>query len=467
MVQLFTAFYDKMPLLKKPIGSIITSLILCLIAYTLSITSENIIIKITYFLVAAFISISLVAQAVKANTIPKAHKGNLGILLIIKAENAKHFAELDHKFTDLCKKTANSLQCNNVEIISINKNQAEKYKYTTKDEISTLLMKTNCMFKVDVDYYTDDCDNENNYEINIGIGVLHPKYHKDNQNKEIVENLNLLSMPIRRQKFSKNEKIDTLRTTATYLGYVCEFLTALVLMLSGNYDSSHMVFNKMYDKLNSEDATNKTIKVFLVILPPYLYRCRMMIYYKLSIEYDKELDNKLLVKMKEILDSANNIIPDTYEYYIEAAFISIMRDYDANTALQYINKARKIRPDDVYWRYSDAFLSAYMQEQPFTIYRKYKKVFKMKQMTNLLSMIFHSEKSLEDKPSLFHIHFALGLMYEEINDYINAVKNYKRFREKILQTANNEEFIKFLDTKIKHLEINMLSATIPTDMKVH
>jgi len=143
-------------------------------------------------------------------------------------------------------------------------------------------------------------------------------------------------------------------------------------------------------------------------------------------KFEVAREKKYLLRYREILEQFNHYLPETYGYYLDSAMLAILLDRDSSLSSRYVNKCREIgeRND---WRYSDAFLAAYEDRNPLTVYRKYQAAFKSE--FNTLLIIDFIECLLEEEPHRGSLHLSLILCYKEVGDYVLMHRHIARYEE--------------------------------------
>ena len=132
---------------------------------------------------------------------------------------------------------------------------------------------------------------------------------------------------------------------------------------------------------------------------------------------DKHKAEKNLVQLgsiRQVLETANGIRPDTYFYNLNMAYVHIALNHDAPAAKKCIEKCKALK-EKKDWLYSDAFLSAYCGHAPTTVLSKYNKALKVP-YKSLVELVDYIEFVIESEPQKVTLHLAAGLIYEAMGD---------------------------------------------------
>ena len=128
------------------------------------------------------------------------------------------------------------------------------------------------------------------------------------------------------------------------------------------------------------------------------------------------------------------------------AYVYIVYNQNATKARECIGKCKKAKQNKD-WKYSDAFLSAYMNHSPRTICSKYKEAFTVSY--NLVRIVDYIEYVLTKEPTKYALHLAAGLVYEELGNSVQMKIHFSKY----LSSANeyDDNIAALLDGKMKAL----------------
>ncbi|MHC1696187.1 MAG: hypothetical protein AB9835_13150 [Eubacteriales bacterium] len=375
---------------------------------------------IGFCIISVILFITYIIIVYKGNKLPKANIMTKSILFVIKAQNNEMLEDIKYRLIE-------TIQDFNyeTEIICISKKKLKKYKPDDNQYVINLLKKCNCLFHVYIDYLSDNLHNPINYKMEIKAGILHPEFI-ESADETLKKDMNILFSSIIKQEFDNNKKINLMHESAHNLSYIYEYLIGLVCLFSGILNDADSIFSKLYILLKNEKDSTQTIK--------YLKDAVKLRYYQTTIylagkEYNDYVNNKNKINLENefiLLKKANDIIPNTYPYYLNMAVYHVLNNRDIIKAQQCIKQCKKIaKPNEDAWKFSEAFLCAYTNKHPITVYKKYKLAFKSSY--NIVDIASFIEDILEVEPEKVLLHLALVLIYHECNEYSSMIFHLRHF----------------------------------------
>lgn len=365
--------------------------------------------------------------------LPKAPKNKLGVLFVFHAETDELFADAKFNIIENFKSVSDKFKISFVPIC-INANSIKDYSNGNKALMVKLLHKTNCMFSVDIIYQVDNAKNENKYALKINIGTLHPVFD-EKQNKFLIGEMNRVAKPITFQKFDREQKLDKLNVTALHLNFAAKYIIALVYILIEDYEISDVLLKDLYEQLpQGENWFFESIKKAY-----YISCCGMEAYY--NKKYVDTKDIKYLDKSEDYLFKMNDMYPNTYPYHLDMSYIQFVKYRNVYKAQQHIMTCKKLAVDDR-WVYSDAFLSAYRNENLVVIARKYEKA--INTSYNIVDIIEFIEDVLTTEPEKDILHLPLAMLYNATDDTKLSIIHADEF----LKSYNYVKLDKYLKKKI-------------------
>lgn len=356
--------------------------------------------------------------------LPSAKGGKAGVLFIISAETNDQYNHVVHclakEFEHLIKRLPN----NNIEVVCISKEQIKDTDLADVEQMTSLLTKTKCWFNVNTKYSTDDVKQSENFEMSINYGMLHPRLAP--QGKEIIQKeLDQFAMGLCKQHFKKEGLLQTFNATALTLSYICEYFLGISIILDREIPKALNVFIDIADSINGTELTqNQFFKKLLEAVGKKIHETSIFLQKAELDKFKSTRDKKHLRRYREIIEKANIYLPETYGYYLDSAMLAVLIDGNALLSSKYVNKCREIG-DRNDWKYSDAFLAAYENKNPLTVYRKYQAAFKSD--FNILMIIEFIECLLDEEPQRGSLHLSLLLCYRELGDYVLMHRHIARY----------------------------------------
>lgn len=362
---------------------------------------------------------------IKKNCLPWVNKNKLAILFIVNTEKHEIYNTVKYKLIDEFNEKLKSSK-KNFKILCIPKSLIHNYNLDNNESVIKLLIRTNCIFIINVKYNVDDVNNFENYELELKIGIIHPKF-TDIAEKILLQNMDIIHAPIHKQKGNKENLIQKFNFTANYLTLTCKYIIGFVLLLGNVIEDSNILLSEVYSILALETHNTPVINVLKYHIKSPLFQSYLLLAGKENDKYYLKKDKKHLIICEDLLEKANIVIPNTYEYNLYKSPITFLLYRDIKSAINYINNCKSIKKHGE-WLYSEAFLLAYSNKNPWIIYKKYKYAFK--DDCYIVSITDFIEEILIEEPEKIILHFALGLIYEESKHFILMKKHFSLFKDK-------------------------------------
>lgn len=424
--------------------SIIVAIAIEAIAIILLFPDDISQISFKFWIVIATSSVvcfTYIILTIKSNTLPKVPTNSTGVLFVITAENKKTFQHaefcLARKFEELSK--VYGIQ--KFKVVCLENDRVKKYDLSEKSDAIKLLNKVNCLFCVQTTCTVDDVNNAENYEMRINFGFIH-QVLAPKSDELLKQEMRLFTNNLVLQNFSRNNSIQVFSTTAESLTYICAYFLGVTVFIGKDFSSAQNIFHKIKGQLHTKEISRKLKDVLSPIISKRIFEC----YSNLALLEEKYFkdsrDKEHLVKYKHFLELANEENPNTYTYFLNNAWLEIMLNRDPKKSSEFIDKCRNFIGESS-WRYSDAFLSAFEDENPLKTYRKYKAAFKYDY--NLVSIIEFIEFILEEDFWRKSLHLPLILLYCEIHDYQLMRKNIMAYRKWISDKYVGKGIIEIID----------------------
>lgn len=351
--------------------------------------------------------IGYVVYVWRANRLPKAKTANRSILFVINAENSQLFDDVKRKLINEFCANLNKDDLATFEVKYINAEKLRKYNLDKKADVIKLLSKTNCAFLASVRYVVDSVTNIENCSIHVNCGIVHPTLTEKAQNL-LQHDMTVLGNPIQKRKFKKSKVIDELEFTAHQLSIMCTYSIGLVEIFSGNIEDAYILFKKLYTTLGNEKKESIYNKV-----KSWYFICCVDNSHKYISLFQRDKHISALEKADAYLEEANNLQPNTYDYFLSKAYYYIAASRDIDNATRCIAECKKINSNQS-WKYSDAFLIAFRECAASVIINKYKKALKVD--INLLQIVDYIEYIIESDKCRIGLHLAAAMIYSHIPD---------------------------------------------------
>lgn len=390
---------------------------------------------LSFVLLVIFLSYIMICA--KENKLPKAK--SLSVLFIIDTENETLYNDVKNKLVTNFNDNFWGENDNRFSSVCIKLSDLKRYDLQRKEDQIEILKKTNCALFVRVRYHVDDVTNTENYETDINYGIVHPILQK--QAKDMLQwEMNALAVPIKKRRFQKAQTLDTLDFTAQALSIICQYLYALVCLLTGKIKDAYVILHRMREDARCGTEASRRYDISVLVNRRLFQACMGIAEENYDIFY-KEKTISALETINTIMDEANTIFPNTYDYYLGKAYYYVAHDLDGEKAKKCICECKKISGIDT-WKYSDAFLAAFFHYSPQTILQKYKIAFHVEQ--DLPRIADYIEYIIEKAPDRCDLHFAAGLVYDKLGDPILAQEHFEQY----LETENGKKAKKYIKAKL-------------------
>lgn len=381
----------------------------------------------------------------KKNHLPSASSKARAVLFVIDAENSSLYEavkfKLVHNFEDLISTDG----FDPFEVICLPRTKTKNYNLKDKRQATELLSETNCSFLVIVKYVVDDTSNAERFQMCIDYGVRHPRFNYLAE-QIFSTDMQALSGPISKQRFIKAQTLDVFDCTAQTLVFICQYMLGFMYLLSGSNNNAFVLLSRLQTQLLHERQSIPIINLLTRLTKDRLFATYIQIVCNEISDFEKDKEYSHLITARNLLAAANRIYPDTYSYNLNMAYVYIVYNQNATKARECIGKCKKAKQNKD-WKYSDAFLSAYMNHSPRTICSKYKEAFTVSY--NLVRIVDYIEYVLTKEPTKYALHLAAGLVYEELGNSVQMKIHFSKY----LSSANeyDDNIAALLDGKMKAL----------------
>lgn len=407
----FITKYFKQP--KSIIYLVILSVLVCANAYVLI---DNIYVWLIIVVCNIVGLIYYIIETVKYNSLPVANeKCKAPVLIRIFAKTEEEYKDIKFKLLEEFEKF---FVTDDANCVYIPYHLIEKYSFNDKKNILKLLKNTNCIFLVNIRTKSEDVRENAQYITEIKLGVMHPRYEEQVE-KTFQKECNTLGVPIRRLKYSQEEKLEVLETTAKRLSYVCQYILARAYFLSGSFKEANMISRQLYQLLLYENESETIIKALKQVSRFLCYDT----HYSIAREEFLKEKNDVEVVIQE-LNNANCYIKDTYEYHLTMAYFTFLKSRNIKEAKEHLNFCKQKKGNNE-WKYSIAFLSAYAQESEGQVIYKYTQALKMP-YHNVVQLISFIEELPELKYNAM-LKFALFILYLEAGNFETSKELLKEY----------------------------------------
>lgn len=305
----------------------------------------------------------------KDHRIPRARANSLGIIILVNSEDESTYDDTNSK---LVKVFCSYLQRNSINkcFVSIMPYPiSKKIAEYSNEKISSLLEKKGYKFLVEVTVKSSSDNQGTYYDMSIDLAIRHKVYSPEIE-RLFWNEFHDLSANIKHPNYDTKNKIQVLHMTAEGLAYMCQYSLSISLCLDGNFKQGAELLDSIFESIKTmpRNPTTASISNYIqkwgYLVHIYISNGYMITHY--SCEYD---DNSLSEIYKH-LQKANDYIKDMYGYNLNMAYYHIMKDRNITEAEKCISKCKE-RPENQTWRYSDAFLCAYKNQNGIQIYKKY------------------------------------------------------------------------------------------------
>lgn len=400
------------------------------------------------FMVLAFATYSILCLV--KDRLPCAPRGSIGVLFEIDAETDDIYNTVCYNLAHQVDEFLRIPDSPQLKVICVPSEKVAKYKDNAGNKMVNLLVKTNCIIHIMLKCKVDSVTQTEKYEMTLNYGILHPNFSQDAENI-LLADMKALKRPIGKLKFNRDGRIDIFNFTAQSLSYICQYVLGMVYLLALDYNNAYSTFTQLKEVL-AEAPKNVQLNCILdVLVEIRLFSVYIQMANNNIYQFEQTQELAYLRLAKDLLESANQIVANTYDYYVKMAYVCIALDQDEVRAREYINKCKSTKYD-YSWKYSDAFLSAYSDHAPMTICAKYKQAFQLCDY-NLINLISYIEFIISIRPEKAALHLAAGLVYERIGDAKQMNRHFQRYLV-MSEASKNGRIEKELTEKMKRLPCN-------------
>jgi len=345
--------------------------------------------------------------------LPKAPKGSLAVLFCIDAESPQLYNTAEFKLVNQFNKYVIDDGPASIQVRCVPAHQVSKYNLQDNADMLSLLERTNCVLLIKVRYSADDVTHAENYELQINCAVSHPEFNEKAETI-LLQDLRTINGPVRRQKFTKANSINVFNLTAQTLACACQYILGFVYLLCGNNEYALRLLRLSKATLSAGLPAGNDTKQLENLLDDRIFATLCQIVQEKMYLFQAEKNLVQLRSIRQVLETANGIRPDTYFYNLNMAYVHIALNHDAPAAKKCIEKCKALK-EKKDWLYSDAFLSAYCGHAPTTVLSKYNKALKVP-YKSLVELVDYIEFVIESEPQKVTLHLAAGLIYEAMGD---------------------------------------------------
>jgi len=348
-----------------------------------------------------------------ANKMPAA-KGQPGVLFVFHAQTEPLFGEVEFNLREDFAKISEKFKVK-MTPICISANRIKDYSSGNSALITDLLRKTNCVLCVDVVYQTNDADRREFYEMKINVHAVHPNFSEE-KNRFIDGEIKRMVEPVKTMKFQSDRKLEALQFAATHLSLATKYITALALILANDFAVSNVLLEELL-------TSGKEFRFFESAKKAYYTSCLGLELVNLD-QFHQTGDMSRIDEAEQCLEKMNAIFPNTYGYNLDMAMIKFIKYGDVAAAHKHLAVCKKIKGDN-HWKYSDAFLSAYSNEDACLVIKKYEGA--LETTYNVVDIITFTERVLDTDPDRPLLHLALAILYHSLNDVKMTTTHLKSF----------------------------------------
>lgn len=385
--------------------------------------------------------------------LPHAKKNCVAVLFCIEAESEKLFATAKNK---LVSNFQSSLEHNakiRFKALCISKTRVSKYNLKQDRDCLKLLRKTNSVLLVQVRYTTDDVDNSENFKLTVCYGVRHPEIDKDVE-KLLSQDLTRLGAPIRSQRFEKKDTIEVFDFTTYALVFACQYIMGFAVLLAGDAQNAITLLLQARKIVEINEGGYFDAKNLLLLVDDRLFSA-----YSLSVvvhlrNFQSNHSITHLQEMDKYLELTNRIRPNTYAYNIGKAYVLVCLHKDGQGAKKCIERCKEINQNND-WRYSEAFLSAYLEKNAGLVMSKYTKAF-TKPYANPVELLDYIEYVLEQEPNKITLHLAAAIIYSKTGDSILTRQHLSIYLKNVpqLDRRTSEKIDRLMQSTVCGIECN-------------
>lgn len=370
--------------------------------------------KFWALLVLCIVAIALYTVWVyRTNKLPSA-KGQPGVLFVFHAQTESLFGEVEFNLREDFAKISEKFKVK-MTPVCISANRVKNYNSGNSALITNLLRKTNCALCVDVVYQTNDAEKREYYEMKVNVHAVHPDFSEE-KNRFMDGEIKRMVEPVKAMKFQGDRKLEALQFAATHLNLATKYITALALILANDFAVSNVLLEELL-------ASGKEFCFFESVKKAYYTSCLGLELASLD-QFHQTGDMSRIDEAENCLEKMNALFPGTYGYNLDMAMIRFIKYRDITTAQKHLAVCKRIKGDN-HWKYSDAFLRAYSNEDACLVIKKYEEA--LETTYNVVDIITFTENVLEVEPDRPLLHLALAILYHSLHDVKMTTIHLKAF----------------------------------------
>ena len=216
------------------------------------------------------------------------------------------------------------------------------------------------------------------------------------------------------------------------------------MFLNGAEKDAAILCEELYSVIKMIKFNEPVTNYIKHYIPYRCYEINLILAMRSYEEYKSNYDEKYLDVFFSYLKKSNEYIPDTYAYFLNLSIYYFSKYRNVAKAKECIDACKRIKQNNGFWRYSDAFLAAYEGCSLLTAYRKYKTAFKVSY--DLIELSLFIEHVLELEPDKESLHFALGLIYEQIGHQELMLYHFNAFKIKVHMFSQGDTLLSIVST---------------------
>lgn len=339
--------------------------------------------------------------------------------------------------------------------VKLNANKSKGYEYSLNTKF-----KDNWNLIIFAKTFTGKTNNIKEIQVDTRIGIRHKKLPVEINRNLAKELSNLVDTYL----IKENSDLEDVKATTLEISVIIEYAIGLAGLLSGAYSYTNEIFFEINKSVQFLKKNRKTINYIKS-------RINHISYINLIALIQTEIDSNIYGKMEYDLNMAISYANDIkkidlgkvsdkgYEYYLKMAYLSVVQLNDLNEAKKYIDKCSTINPNDICWKYSNAFIL--MCECDYkkadNIYRRILK----KKFGQIIMIEEFINKQLEMDIQKIQFYYVLGMInFINKEDFVVAHEYFLLFMNKSKNNSEYEYLIfrckEYLDkSEFQNIEIKM------------
>lgn len=364
---------------------------------------------------------------------PKKNSNKLNIVIAIITENAKQKTRIRQDFANQIQKRLRDLGLDNsYEIIVLHNNlskitqtkihsylQSLKANILNSDSIQSfnqLTKRLNAKLIIYGDLIKRNPTNST-YCLNLDAILLHLATDIISGNELHKEFISLWNREI---TFLEKEELAGFKVNAENVFFTASYMLGLATFADNNFLQGIRIWEalELYLKDKVELSSYKE-KVFKLKSSAYLLHSRLLY-------FNGEIPESLIYRNKYL-----SLIPNEYDKYLNEAINQVMLRKDPELALDFVNKAEKVAPNNEgTWRYSKFYLLIKLSrcEEALSIFDEILKIKYPNEFDSINQVIVYNNKCLNDDPQHFQTYFIIGaIMFKKLNLPIEAHEKLDTF----------------------------------------